>query len=86
MAAWLTCDVPRAAAGMADMRWSALCASNRGRSICVLLMFGCRIPPDMQPGVFNSSPLEGDCRPSRADMTEPDPQGSGFYFCRSDER
>ena len=25
------------------------------------------------------SPLEGDCRPSRADMTEPGPQGPGFY-------
>jgi hypothetical protein len=26
------------------------------------------------------SPLEGDCRPSRADMTEPGPQGPGFFL------
>jgi hypothetical protein len=45
-----------------------------------LMALGCRIPPDIATDLVSCSPLEGDCRPSRADMTEPGPQRPGFSF------
>ena len=69
---------------------AALCIVRRPHRAA---LFGCAVgaglshPPRLaSPVSAVSSPLEGDCRPSRADMTEPGPQGSGFYFGMSARR
>ena len=55
---------------MAGMRRFALCAGNAAQRIFQsrCMAAGCRILPDLATGAASCSPLEGDCRPSRADM------------------
>ena len=58
-----------------------VCASARAALFRRAVGAGLSHPPRLASRVPAAcSPLEGDCRPSRADMTEPGPQGPGFYF------
>lgn len=77
----------RQAPSMAGMRRIALWGAAarpiiRGRWRCPVVAS----PQIKRPGAASCSPLEGDCRPSRAGMTEPGPQGPGFFICKDHGR
>lgn len=77
----------RQAPSMAGMRRIALWVAAahpiiRGRWRCPVVAS----PQIKRPGAASCSPLEGDCRPSRAGMTEPGPQGPGFFTCKDHGR
>ena len=68
---------------MAGMRPAALSSSAARRTIYQRCRRSVVASPQiMQPNAVSRSPLEGDCRPSRADITKLGPQGPGFLLYR----